>query len=76
MQHLGLGRGSQKLDFSWLLQSLSEWRLDDCNYHNNHNDYNDYNYYDDYNDYNNYNDFRDSNLDLDLDWERFSDLVT
>ena len=27
-----------------------------------------------YNDYNNYNDYRDS--ELDLDWERFSDLVT
>ena len=26
------------------------------------------------NDYNNYNDYRDS--DLDLDWERFSELVT
>ena len=39
-------------------------------------DYNDYNDYSDYNDYNNYNDYRDSNLDLDLDWERFSDLVT
>ena len=27
-------------------------------------------------DYNNYNDYRDSDLHLDLDWERFSDLVT
>ena len=27
-----------------------------------------------YNDYNNYSDYRDS--DLDLDWDRFSDLVT
>ena len=26
--------------------------------------------------YNNYNDYRDSDLDLDLDWERFSELVT
>ena len=34
-------------------------------------DYNDYN---GYNDYNDYNDYRDS--DLDLDWERFSELVT
>ena len=34
-------------------------------------DYNDYNDYSDYNDYNNYR-----NSDLDLDWERFSDLVT
>ena len=30
--------------------------------------------YSDYNDYNNYNDCRDS--DLDLDWERVSELVT
>ena len=30
--------------------------------------------YNDYNDYKNYNDYRDSDLDLDL--ERFSDLVT
>ena len=35
---------------------------------------NDYKYYNDCNDYNDYNDYRDS--DLDLDWERFSDLVT
>ena len=34
-------------------------------------DYNDYNGYSDYNDY---KDYRDS--DLDLDWERFSELVT
>ena len=32
--------------------------------------------YSDYNDYNNYNDCRDSDLDLDLEWERFSELVT
>ena len=32
--------------------------------------------YSDYNDCNNYNDYRDSDLDLDLDWERFSELVT
>ena len=38
------------------------------------NDYNDY--YNNYNDYNNNNDYRDSALDLDLDWERFSELVT
>ena len=43
-----------------------------------HIDYNDYNYYkeyndySDFNDYNNYNDYRDS----DLDWERFSELLT
>ena len=47
-----------------------------------YNDYNGYNYckyysyYSVYNDYNNCNDYRDSDLDLDLDWERFSDLVT
>ena len=38
------------------------------------NDYNDY--YNNYNDYNNNNDYRDSALDLDLDWERFSELET
>ena len=27
-------------------------------------------------DYNDYNDYRDSDFDLDLVWERFSDLVT
>ena len=30
----------------------------------------------DYNDYNDYSDYKDSDLDLDLDWERFSELVT
>ena len=30
----------------------------------------------DYNDYNDYSDYRDSDLDLYLDRERFSDLVT
>ena len=29
-----------------------------------------------YNHYSGYNDYRDSDLDLYLDWERFSDLVT
>ena len=29
-----------------------------------------------YNDYNDYNDHRDSDLNLDLVWERFSELVT
>ena len=42
--------------------------------YNDYNDFNDYNDYNDYSDYNNCNDYRDS--DLDLDWERFSDLVT
>ena len=28
------------------------------------------------NDYNDYSDYRDSDLDLDLDWEQFSELVT
>ena len=32
--------------------------------------------YKDYYDYSDYNDYRDSDLDLYLDWERFSDLVT
>ena len=35
-----------------------------------------YNDYNDYNDYNNYNDYRDSYLDLDWNWEQFSDSVT
>jgi len=39
----------------------------------NDNDYNNYNDYNDYNDCNDYNNYRDSNLDL--DWERFSELV-
>ena len=43
---------------------------------NDFNDYNDYNDYSNYNDYNNYNDYRDSYLDLDWNWEQFSDLVT
>ena len=29
--------------------------------------------YNDYNDYSEYSDYRDSDLDLDLDWQRFSD---
>ena len=54
-------------------------KIDYNNYndYNDHNDYNYYNYYKDYNDYsddNNYNDYTDS--DLDLDWERFGELVT
>ena len=32
--------------------------------------------YNDYNDSNDYFDYIDSDLDLDLDWERFSELVT
>ena len=35
----------------------------------------DFSVYNDYNDYNDSND-RDSDLDLDLDWGRFSELVT
>ena len=41
-----------------------------------YNYYKDYNGYSDCNDYNSYNDYRDSGLSIDLDWERFSDLVT
>ena len=48
----------------------------DCNDYNDFSDYNDYNDYSDYDDYNNYNDYRDSDLNLDLDWEWISDLVT
>ena len=40
------------------------------------NDYKYYNDYSDYNDNNNYYDWRDSDLDLYLDGERFSELVT
>ena len=65
---------------SWLLISAS-FSVDndyfDCIDYNDWNDYRDYidyNDYSDYNDYNNYNDYRDS--DLDLDWERFCELVT
>ena len=46
---------------------------------NDYNDYNRYNYqndYDDYNDYNEHSDYRDRDSDLDLDWERFSELMT
>ena len=32
--------------------------------------------YNDYNGYNGYNDYRYSDLDLNLDWERFSEFVT
>ena len=38
--------------------------------------YNHYNYYNHYSDYSEYNDYRDSNIDLNLDGERFSELVT
>ena len=55
-------------------------RLDMTNYnHYNHlhnNAYNYYNDYSDYSDYSDYNDYRDSDLDLDLDSQRFSDLMT
>ena len=44
--------------------------------YNDYNDDNDYNGYNDYNDYNNYNGYRDSDLDLNLDWQRFSELLT
>ena len=42
---------------------------------NDFNDYNDYNDYYDYYNQNDYNDYRDSDINLDLDWERFCDLV-
>ena len=51
-------------------------RYNDYNDYNEYNNYNDYNHYNEYNGYSYYNDYRDSNLDLDLDWERFRDLVT
>ena len=52
------------------LQSCHYNDYNDCNDCNDYNDYNDHNVHNDFNDYN------DSNLDLDLDWERFSELVT
>ena len=48
----------------------------DDNDYNDYNDNNNYNDYSDYNDSNNYNDYNDSDLDLDSDWERCSELVT
>ena len=67
--------------------SVSEWVSDtfwfqcynDYNNYNDYNgysDYNDYNGYNDYSDYSDHNDYRDSDLNLDLVWERFSELVT
>ena len=50
---------------------LSDWILISDNDYNDYSDYSDNN---DYNDYNEYNDNRDN--DLDLDWERFSYIVT
>ena len=50
------------------MTSLTEWLLNSAS-----SDYNDYNDYNDLNDYNNYTDYRDN--DLDLDWERFRELV-
>ena len=38
--------------------------------------FSDFSDYSDYSDYNNYNDYNDNDLDLDSDWERFSELVT
>ena len=40
---------------------LSEWRFDN---------------YNDFNDDDDYNDYGDRDLDFDLDWEQFSELVT
>ena len=60
-----------------LTNRLTNWILISDNDYNNYNDYDEYNDYNDYNDandYSDYNDYRDS--DLDLDWERFSELVT
>ena len=55
---------------------MSFFFLYDYNDYNGYNYCKYYNYYSVYNDYNNYNDYRDSVLDLDLDWERFSELTT
>ena len=54
----------------------------DYNENNEYKDYNfsnDYNYYKDYNGYSyciDYNSYYDSDLNIDLDWEQFSDFVT
>ena len=48
----------------------------DYNDFNDYSDYSDYNDYNDYDNYNDYNDYRDSDLDLDLEWRQFSELVT
>ena len=57
--------------------SIPAWRnSDDYNDHNDYNDYNDYSDYNNYNDRCDYNDYRVNNLDLDLDWEQLSELVT
>ena len=36
----------------------------------------DFSDFSDNSDYSNYNEYRDSDLEFDLDWERFSELVT
>ena len=59
--------------------SLSKWKTFDYSVYNdygNYNDQNDYSDYNDQNDYSDYNGYRDSNLGLDKDWERSSELVT
>ena len=48
----------------------------DYNDYNDYNDCNDYNDFNDYNDYSDYHDYSHSDLDLNLDLERFSELVT
>ena len=54
-----------------LTDSLSQWVSQTIDFSDDCNDYN--NDYNDCNDYNDYNDYKDSDLDLDLDWERSSD---
>ena len=61
-----------QLTFDFSVNDYNDYN--DYNEYNNCKDYKDYNDYIDYNDYSDYNDYRDS--DLDLDWERFSDIVT
>ena len=62
---------------NWLTDQPNNWLTDWLLISDNdYTDYNNYNDYNDYNGYNDYNDYRNSDLDLDLDWERFSDLVT
>ena len=56
---------SQTFDSS-VFRALQSCRYNNCSDYNDFNNYSDNN---DYNDYNAYNDYRESDLDLDLDWE-------
>ena len=76
--------GDLVTESEWVIESLlilvsSEHYIDyndtnDNNVYNGYNDHNDHNAHNDYNDYN--NDYNDYNDNSELDWERFSELVT